>query len=109
MLKEKMKELLTKKQVAIAILSSFLLAILPWHVQFSRMAAEANVGLFFFSLGVYMYIKAINKNSWWLVGSAVAFGLSMYSYLSFRVISFIMITFLLFFYRLPHLLLLLFL
>src|SRR3989344_4817190 len=32
----------------IALLSAFFLAISPWHLQFSRGAFEANLGLFFF-------------------------------------------------------------
>src|SRR3989344_3561506 len=42
---------------AIALLSAFFLAISPWHLQFSRGAFEANLGLFFSTLGIYLFLK----------------------------------------------------
>jgi 4-amino-4-deoxy-L-arabinose transferase-like glycosyltransferase len=71
----------------IALLSSFLLAILPWHIQFSRMAAEANVGLFFLVLGAVLFLKGIHKKSRIIFISVFSFGLSAYSYLSFRIVA----------------------
>lgn len=78
------KELINNKKVA--LLSSFFLSILPWHIQFSRAAIEANVGLFFLTLGVLALLMSFKQKSWLLPLSAVSLTLSMYSYLSFRVI-----------------------
>ena len=39
------KQLLKDKDNNIALLSSFLLAISPWHIQFSRVAFESNTGV----------------------------------------------------------------
>src|SRR3989344_8827227 len=39
------KEIFSDRRIA--FLSSFLLAISPWHIQFSRIAFESNVGLAF--------------------------------------------------------------
>lgn len=78
------KELLHNKNIA--LLSAFLLAISPWHVQFSRVAIEANIGLFFLTSAVLIFLLAIKKSSWLLPVSSVLFVLAMYSYLSFRII-----------------------
>jgi 4-amino-4-deoxy-L-arabinose transferase-like glycosyltransferase len=68
----------------VSFLAAFLLGILPWHIQFSRMAAEANMGLLFFTLGLYLFIKS-TKNITYLPFCALSFALAMYTYLSFRV------------------------
>lgn len=78
------KELINNKKVA--LLSSFFLSILPWHIQFSRAAIEANVGLFFLTLGILTLLMSFKQKSWLLPLSAISLTLSMYSYLSFRVI-----------------------
>src|SRR3989344_1461504 len=41
-----------KTKKIVALISSFLLAISPWHLQFSRTGFEANVGLFFLLTGI---------------------------------------------------------
>lgn len=41
------------KDKRIALISALLLAISPWHLQFSRAAFEANLGLFLLVLGVF--------------------------------------------------------
>ena len=69
----------------ISLLSAALLAILPWHIQFSRFAAEANVGFFFLILGSWLFIAGIKRSPWLLMLSPLCFGLSAYSYLSFQV------------------------
>jgi 4-amino-4-deoxy-L-arabinose transferase-like glycosyltransferase len=79
------KELIENKKVA--LLSSFFLCILPWHIQFSRTAIEANVGLFFLILGALALLISLKKQSWLLPISVVLFAISMYSYLSFRIIA----------------------
>jgi len=63
-----------------------IMAILPWNVQFSRMAAEANAGLFFLTLGMTIFIFSVRKKHWMLLLSPVSFALSGYSYLSFRIV-----------------------
>ena len=70
----------------IAILSSLLLAIVPWHVQFSRFASEANSALFFLVCGVTIFLYAIRKRVWVLPLSIIIFALSAYTYRSEEVI-----------------------
>lgn len=68
----------------IAQLSALLLAISPWHLQFSRIAFEANVGLTLNIWGIYALLRGL-KNSAWLYISALIFGLALYAYHSERV------------------------
>lgn len=64
---------ITKKR-HVAIWSSVLLAITPWHIYASRMAWEANLALLFLSLGIWLMIKKR------LFLSAVLLVISMYGY-----------------------------
>lgn len=68
--------------------ASFLLAISPWHLQFSRAAFEANIGLFFFCLGLFLLLKKS------FAFAALVLTFSLYSYYSFwLVVPFLMIYF----------------
>ncbi len=73
-----------KFQYVIPLLSALLIAIQPWNIQFSRMAAEANVGLFFSLSFMYFFLKGLNKPKLMVI-SALFFILSIYSYLSSHV------------------------
>ncbi len=72
-------------QEKIALLCSFLLAVNPWHLQFSRAGFETNVALFFFMTGIWAFLRGMKKNGYWWVLTAVMFGLSMYTYQAARV------------------------
>lgn len=60
-------------------LSAFLLAISPWHLQFSRAAFETNVAVFFVVLGIWTYLKGIDQPKYWFV-TAISFAASIYTY-----------------------------
>ncbi len=45
----------------IALLSAFLLAISPWHLQYSRAGFEVTEMLFFYITGIYFFLKGLNK------------------------------------------------
>src|SRR3989338_5389259 len=45
----------------VALLAALLLAISPWHLQFSRIAFEANLALFFFVAGMWLLVKALTR------------------------------------------------
>lgn len=76
------KELFKKE--SIALLSSLLLAIAPWHIQFSRVAFEANVGLTLNMLGAWLFLKGLKK-PWLLAFCTSVFALSLYAYQSEKV------------------------
>ncbi len=72
------------KKTEIALIASFILAISTWHVFYSRVAWESNMGSFFFLLGLLLYLKSRQK-MWFLVLSAISFGLSLFTYFPFKV------------------------
>jgi len=76
------KELFKKDNIA--LLSSFLLAISPWHIQFSRVAFEANVGVALNVFGILFFLKAFKK-PWFLFLSALMWGLSVHVYQSEKI------------------------
>ena len=69
----------------LALTASFLLAISPWSLQFSRVGFEANVGDVLNLLAALFFIKVINSKRWFLFVSALFAGLSIYAYQSEKV------------------------
>jgi len=90
------KELFKKDNIA--LLSSFLLAISPWHIQFSRVAFEANVGIALNVFGILFFLKAFKK-PWLLSLSALIFGLNIYVYQGEKVFVPLLITILILCFR----------
>lgn len=72
------------KRRDIALLSSLLLAISPWHIQFSRVAFETNIGIFFNVLGALLFLKGFKKPTA-LIFSAAVFASNLYAYQSEKV------------------------
>ncbi len=72
------------RKESIALLASFLLAISPWHLQFSRVAFESNVGLTFNIFAALFFIKGLKKPIF-LVISAILMALNLYVYQSEKV------------------------
>lgn len=56
----------------LSLLTSFLLAISPWHINLSRTATENTIVVFFLTLGVTLFLKAIRLNKLWLLLPAFA-------------------------------------
>lgn len=85
----------------IGLVSSFLLAISPWHVYISRLGHEVNVGLSFVVFAILFFIKAINniKKRIFIFLSIIFFGLSLYTYQSEKVFVPLIILLLVFVYR----------
>lgn len=69
---------------AFALLVTFLLAISPWHIQFSRIAFEANVGVAFNVFALLFFIKGI-KNPRLLPLSFFFGAINIYVYQSEKV------------------------
>lgn len=69
------------KNQKVALLSSFFLAISPWHIQFSRPAFEANLGLTLIILFVWFFLEGLRK-PYFLIVSAFFASLSLYAYQS---------------------------
>ena len=69
----------------LALLAAFLLAISPWHLQFSRGGWEVNVATFFFLLSSLSFIRSF-KNVKYLFLFALSTVLALYTYPSARVV-----------------------
>ncbi len=68
----------------VAQMSMLLLAISPWHVHFSRIGFEANVGLFSAVAAITTFLYGL-KNIKVFILSAIIFGIAAYSYHSVRI------------------------
>jgi 4-amino-4-deoxy-L-arabinose transferase-like glycosyltransferase len=93
--------LLTKelfKNEKLALVSAFLLAINPWHLSLSRGAFEASLHVFFFPLGLLLFLKGLKSWKYLLVSGCVL-GLNLFSYYAPRFFTPLVVLFLVFFYR----------
>ncbi len=72
---------------SLALLSSFFLAISPWHINLSRAAFEANVASFFIVSGIWLFLAGVQEKKWCLIFSAFSFVLSMYTFNTARIVA----------------------
>jgi len=76
------KKLFGKKYIALLVM--FMMAISPWHIQFSRVGFESNVGLALNVFAATFFLYGL-KRPWMLIFSAIFAGLSIHTYQSDRV------------------------
>lgn len=76
------KELFKNKWVA--LVSSFFLAISPWHIQLTRASFESSFAVMWIVLGIWWLVKGFEKPKW-LIASVIPFAISVYTYNSARV------------------------
>lgn len=78
----------SKRNFTIALFSGIFLALMPWHIHFSRGAFEVVPALFFLTAGVLATVAATNKKqiSWWFI-SIICFIASMYTYNITRILA----------------------
>lgn len=69
----------SKRATHYALISSFLLAISPWHIQFSRAAFETNLSLFLILIGIWSFLKGRTQPRYWIF-TATSFALSLHAY-----------------------------
>jgi 4-amino-4-deoxy-L-arabinose transferase-like glycosyltransferase len=60
--------------------AAFFLAVMPWHLHFSRIAFELISLLPLFAFGFAALIAGLGERPRWLLAAAVLFGLSLYAY-----------------------------
>ncbi len=70
----------------VAIISSLLLSISPWHILFGRTNFECNVALFFYLFGIYLFFKSLKKPKL-LITSALSFAIAIPAYHAQRIIT----------------------
>ena len=71
------------RPTTLPLLSAFLLAISPWHINLSRAGFEANIALFFIVSGVLLTLKALKYPKMWMV-VWIPFVTAMYTFNSSR-------------------------
>lgn len=77
-----------KKIEIIALICAFLLAISPWHLQFSRAGFEATAALFFYLLANLFVLFFVRKKQYsFLVLSIFFYALTMYTYDGYRILT----------------------
>lgn len=69
---------------AVGLVSAFLIAISPWHLQLTRASFESSFALFWFCLGLWLLIKGFEKGIWW-VWAVIPLSISIYTYNAERV------------------------
>ena len=86
---------LTPKNMSLplAFLATFLFAISPWHIVFSRTYVECNLALFFLLSGVYVFYLSLQRPFLLLV-AAVLFAVAVPAYHSQRLVTPLVVIFL---------------
>lgn len=70
-----------KSKYIIALTSALMLAIMPWHVNLSRVGVESTSVVFFISLGAYLYLRYLEGKSRLLfILSFISFGINFFIY-----------------------------
>ncbi|KKP48308.1 MAG: hypothetical protein UR39_C0001G0103 [Candidatus Woesebacteria bacterium GW2011_GWA1_33_30] len=68
----------------ISLISAFLLAVSPWHIQLTRASFESSFSLFWFLLALLFLVKGLKEKKWIIV-SMVPFVISVYTYNTARI------------------------
>lgn len=64
----------------ISLLATFLIAVSPWHILFSRQVGDASSLSLFIVLGLYLVSKGLKGNNKYILYSAIPIGISFYCY-----------------------------
>jgi 4-amino-4-deoxy-L-arabinose transferase-like glycosyltransferase len=78
----------------LAFLAFFLLAVSPWHLQFSRGAFEANVATMLNIAAILFFLKGLRAKNYLLLISFFLFGLTLFTYHSAKMVSPLILLFL---------------
>ena len=87
-----------KYQDKLALLTSFIVAISPWAIHFSRRVVEGNLGIFFFLLALLFFLKSLKEIKYLLLASIIL-GISTHAYYSERLISVIFLPFFVIYFK----------
>ena len=84
---ENKNNLINLQTTGLPLIATMLLAISPWHIQFSRGGFDATIALFLYILGIFLFIRYLkDRNFFILFGSFLVFVLTLYAYNTFRLI-----------------------
>lgn len=74
------------KSLTVGITASFMLAISPYSLQFSRFNHELQFTLFFFMTGLVFFIKGLERKQFFLPMSFLSFGIALITYHSAKIL-----------------------
>lgn len=74
------KEFFGQNSAKLALLTSFLVGISPWHLHLSRVESESNTAVFLVVLATFLFLKAIKGKFWLILVSLILFALTYYTY-----------------------------
>jgi 4-amino-4-deoxy-L-arabinose transferase-like glycosyltransferase len=72
---------------SVGLFAALLLAVSPWHIQFTRMAWESAYVLLFLYIGIYLFVRGIKETGFWLPLGTFFMGLSMFAYNSAKIVT----------------------
>ncbi len=75
-----------KNKGILALVASFVVAISPWTILFSRGAFEANLALTIFVFAVYLFMYSLERKNW-LILATIILSISTYAYQSERLVA----------------------
>lgn len=68
----------------VGLVSAFLLAVSPWHIQLTRTSFESSLATFFVTTGIWFLVKGFKDQKWFII-SMIPFALSVFTYNSARI------------------------
>ena len=82
----------------IALFSTYLLSISPYHIMIARWSLDCNLAPYFLTLGLYFFIKGADDD-YFFIFSAIFYGISLYCYANiWLVLPFIILIQMIYFY-----------
>ena len=82
----------------IALFSTYLVAISPYHIMIARWSIDCNLAPYFLTLGLYFFIKG-EDNDYFFIFSVIFYGISLYCYANiWLVLPFIILIQMIYFY-----------
>jgi 4-amino-4-deoxy-L-arabinose transferase-like glycosyltransferase len=83
----------------VGLVAAVLLAVSPWHFQFSRSGFRGILLPFFLTISVLLLLRALERKRWWIVAASSSFGVTAYTYAAAPLMAPLMLAVLLAFHR----------
>ncbi len=88
------------ENMPLALLSAFILSIMPWHIHISRVESESNIAILFVTLATILFLKALKyKRTLYLTLSGILWALTYYTYHGNHIFTTMYVLGLIFIYR----------
>lgn len=87
------------KSTLAALLAALLMAIAPWGILPSRQVLQSTPAVFFFALGIWLFLKGVSEQKRWVVLGVISLGVSAYTYHNARILAPLFFLFLLILFR----------